>query len=180
MCFLQAFRKSVIMAFWTTVPKPKTWNLSSNYRVDNVSGTSMPVCPWQNFWKQYGISISVSAPYVVAKAWSLREGLMQDSAKTLFLFSGLPREGLRSMPRIIFTSHNSCIISDFPSQKQLWRHSEKKQSPYSYRLKFRGLVQLERIIFRAALSFVKAVLSFCSEYDTFLKNYIISSCFFTL
>ena len=46
-------------------------------------------------------------------------------------------------------------------------------SPYSYRLKFRELVQSERITFRAALSLVKAVLSFCSESDTFLTNYTI-------
>lgn len=57
---------------------------------------------------------------------------MQGSADTLFIytfFSGLPPEGLRSMPKITIDSKNRAVFLYFVPENLLFRHLEKKQFP---------------------------------------------------
>ena len=57
---------------------------------------------------------------------------MQGSADTLFIytfFSGLPPEGLRSMPKITSESKNRAVFLYFVPENLLFRHLEKKQFP---------------------------------------------------
>ena len=56
--------------------------------------------------------------------------------------------------------------------KWLFLQRERIQSPYTYRLNVRVLVQLERITFRAVLMFIRTALFVSSESDTFLMNFI--------
>lgn len=80
-------------------------------------------------------------------------------------------EGLRSMLKIRNKSESHPVSALWDIIIPVLSFSEGILSPYILWLKFRALVQLERITFRAVYLLCKLFFFDYSESDTFLRNY---------
>ena len=81
--------------------------------------------------------------------------------------------GMRMLP---YEAHRKDIwyfLRDTSYNLQQFHQMKRIISPYTSRLTVRGLVQLERITFRAILVLFRTALFVCSESDTLLMNYTI-------
>ena len=93
------------------------------------------------------------------------------------LFKGLRKKVCEVYPFFKNSPKIMVIIAKKHLCSSLWKglflQRERIQSPYTYRLNVRVLVQLERITFRAVLIHLRTALFICSESDTFLMNFNI-------
>ena len=96
---------------------------------------------------------------------------------TQYLFKDLRKKVCEACPFFKNSPKIMVIIAKKHLCSSLWKwlflQRERIQSPYTYRLNVRVLVQLERITFRAVLIHLRTALFICSESDTFLMNFIM-------
>ena len=96
---------------------------------------------------------------------------------TQYLFKDLRKKVCEACPFFKNSPKIMVIIAKKHLCSSLWKwlflQRERIQSPYTYRLNVRVLVQLERITFRAVPVFLRIALFVCSESDTFLMNFIM-------